>query len=255
LTILEAVILGIIQGLTEFLPVSSSGHLVILQSFFKNFQQSGISFDVFIHCATLLAVIVYFYKDIVEIISMKNKKWILLIIIATIPAGIVGVLFKDQIETAFSNVILVCIMLIITGIMLFISDKFTNLAKDKKDITILDSIIIGCFQAFAILPGISRSGSTISAGIFRGLKRDVATKFSFILSIPAIFGALILSLKDFKNIPSTSYIPYISGFISAFVVGLISLKLLTIIIKSKNLKYFSYYCWILSIVVFICYEF
>ncbi len=245
----NALILGTVQGLTEFLPVSSSGHLVILQHFFTNFKQQGISFDVFIHLATLLAVIVYFHRDIMDILSLKNKKWISLVITGTIPAGIVGVLFKDRIEQMFSNLILVCFMLITTGIILFISDKCTNLTKSKEDITIFDAVIIGIFQAFAITPGISRSGSTIAAGIFRGVKRDVATRFSFILSIPAIFGAFILSLKDFTKLSQTDYLPYAAGFISAFIVGLLSLKMLTLIIKGKKLKYFSFYCWTLAITV------
>ena len=253
--IVHTVILGIIQGLTEFLPVSSTGHLVILQYFIKDFRQSGISFDVFVHLATLMAVIVYFYKDILEMLRFKNKKWIYLVIIGTIPAGIVGVLFKDAIEHAFSNVLLVCITLVVTGVILFISDKITDLKKNKEDITLMDALIIGAFQAVAILPGISRSGSTIAAGIFRGVNRDASTKFSFILSIPAILGAVVLSLKDFQKVSSADYIPYLAGFFAAFIVGLLSLKLLTLIIRSKNLKFFSYYCWTLAVIVFLCYEF
>ncbi len=246
MNITNTVILGIVQGLTEFLPVSSSGHLVIIQNFFHNFQQPGISFDIFLHLATLLAVIVYFHREIADILTLKNAKWIFLVIVGTIPAGIVGVLFKDRIETMFSNVVFVCFMLIITGILLFISDRCTNLTKSKGDITFSDALIIGIFQAFAIIPGISRSGSTIAAGIFRGISRDSATKFSFILSIPAILGAFVLSLKDFSKVSQVDYIPYIAGFIAAFIVGLLSLKMLTMIIRTKNLKYFSFYCWIIA---------
>jgi len=246
MNITNTVILGIVQGLTEFLPVSSSGHLVIIQNFFHNFQQPGISFDIFLHLATLLAVIVYFYRDILDILTFKNIKWIFLVIIGTIPAGIVGVLFKDRIETMFSNVTFVCFMLIITGILLFISDRCTNLTKSKGDITFFDALIIGVFQAFAITPGISRSGSTIAAALFRGINRDSATKFSFILSIPAILGAFVLSLKDFTRVSHADYIPYLAGFFAAFIVGLLSLKMLTMIIKTQNLKYFSFYCWIIA---------
>ncbi len=251
MTNFESVILGTVQGLTEFLPVSSSGHLVILQTFFKNFSQSGITFDVFIHLATLLSVFVYFRKQILEIASFKNNKWLFLIIIGTIPAGIVGLLFKNQVEALFSNINFVIVTLVITGILLFLSDLPKKLSKDKDSITYLDAIIIGTFQAFAILPGISRSGSTISAGIFRGVKREIATEFSFILSIPAILGAVILSLKDFKYISNVDYLPYTIGFLSAFTAGLLSLKMLTFIIKAKNLKYFSFYCWLLALSVFI----
>ena len=251
MTTFESAILGTVQGLTEFLPVSSSGHLVILQTFFKNFSQSGITFDILIHLATLLSVFVYFRKQILEIASFKNNKWLYLIIVGTITAGIVGLLFKDQIETFFSNINFVIITLVITGILLFLSDLPKNLSKDKGSITYLDAIIIGIFQAFAILPGISRSGATISAGIFRGVKRETATEFSFILSIPAILGAVVLSLKDFKYISHADYLPYAIGFLAAFITGLLSLKMLTIIIKAKNLKYFAFYCRILALSVFL----
>ena len=248
---LHAIILGIIQGLTEFLPVSSSGHLVIVQSFFKNFKQSGISFDVILHFGTLFSVLIYFRKEIIEILKLKNKKWLFLIVIATIPAGIVGIFFKDFIENLFNNVKLVSFSLIVTGIILFFSDKFGSEIKDDEKITFLDAIIIGIAQAFAIIPGISRSGSTIATGIFCGLKRDVAIKFSFIMSIPAILGAVVLSLKDFSNININYYPVYLAGFLSSLIFGLLALKILTILTKIKNLKYFSFYCWIVAIGVLI----
>jgi undecaprenyl-diphosphatase len=249
MNIASAVILGAVQGLTEFLPVSSSGHLVIIQSLFHNFKQPGISFDIFIHLATLLAVIVYFHREIADILTFRNVKWIFLIIVGTVPAGVIGVLFKDRIELMFSNVTFVCYMLIITGVLLFLSDRCSNLTKSKGEITFFDAIVIGVFQAFAIIPGISRSGSTIAAGIFRGISRDAATKFSFILSIPAITGAFLLSLKDFTKLTHADYIPYLAGFGAAFIVGLLSLKMLTLIIKTRNLKFFSFYCWILAGVI------
>ncbi len=249
--IFQAVILGIIQGITEFLPVSSSGHLVIIQSLFKNFSQPGIAFDIFLHFGTLISVLIYFRKEILDIIKLKQKNWIILIIIATIPAGIVGVFFKDKIESLFNNVTLVGFALILTGIFLFISDFIKKSEKNDNQITILDSIIIGIAQAFAITPGISRSGSTICAGLFCGLKRETAVKFSFIMSIPAILGAVILSLKDFSGIKSTEYLPYFCGFIASVIAGLISLKLLTVMTKLKNLKYFSFYCWLVGIIVIV----
>ena len=246
MTYLQALILGIVQGLTEFLPVSSSGHLVIIQSIFKNFKQIGISFDVFLHFGTLFSVLIYFRNEIIEILKLKNIKWIFLIIIATIPAGIVGVLFNDFIENLFNNPVLVAYALIFTGIILFCSDKFGMEEKDDKNITFVDAAIIGISQAFAIIPGISRSGSTVATGIFCGLKRDVAIKFSFIMSIPAILGAVVLSLKDFSSINPSLYGIYITGFFSSLIVGLLSLKLLTILTKLKSLKFFSIYCWLVA---------
>ena len=251
MTYTQAIILGIVQGLTEFLPVSSSGHLVIIQSIFKNFNQEGISFDIFIHFGTLFSVLIYFRKEIIDILKLKQKKWIFLIILATIPAGIVGIFFKDLVENLFNNVILVAIALFITGFFLFISDKIGKEVKKENDITIKDAIIIGIAQAFAIIPGISRSGSTVATGIFCGLKRDVAVKFSFIMSIPAILGAVILSVKDFSNIAPNFYGIYLTGFFSSLIIGLFSLKLLTILTKLKSLKIFSFYCWFLGLGVLI----
>ena len=247
MNIFQSIILGIVQGLTEFLPVSSSGHLVIIQSIFKNFSQPGIAYDVFLHFGTLFSVLIYFRKEIYEILTLKKKKWIFLIIIATIPAGVIGVFFKDFIENLFNNVKLVGIALIVTGIILYFSDKFENLKKDENKITIIDAIVIGIAQAFAIIPGISRSGSTVATGIFCGLKRDVAIKFSFIMSIPAILGAVVLSLKDFQSINPSFYKIYFAGFFASLVFGLLSLKLLTILTRLKNLKIFSFYCWIIAI--------
>ncbi len=251
MNIYQSIILGIVQGLTEFLPVSSSGHLVIIQSIFKNFKQPGISFDVFLHFGTLFSVLIYFRNEILDILRLKNKKWIFLIIIATIPAGIVGILFKDFIENLFNNPILVAYALIFTGIILYCSDKIGSENKDDSNITFVDAAIIGIAQAFAIIPGISRSGSTVSVGIFCGLKRDVAIKFSFIMSIPAILGAVVLSLKDFSSINFSLYGIYITGFFSSLIVGLLSLKLLTILTKLKSLKFFSIYCWCIAVGVLI----
>ncbi len=251
MNLVQGIILGIIQGLTEFLPVSSSGHLVIIQSLFKNFHQPGISFDVFLHLGTLFSVLIYFRKDILEILSFKRKRLIILLIIGTVPAGIVGIFFKNFIENLFQNVKLVGVSLIFTGFLLYISDKITITDKKEEDITIIDAIIIGVFQAIAIIPGVSRSGSTITAGIFRNLKREVAVKFSFLLSIPAILGAVVLSLKDFQHIPHSYYIPYISGFLFSTITGIVSLKILSIMTEIKSLKYFSYYCWTVGILSFI----
>ena len=178
MTNIQAIILGIIQGLTEFLPVSSSGHLVIFQSLFKNFNQPGITFDVTLHLGTLFSVLIFFYKDIVEIFKMRNIRLIILLVIATIPAGIIGILYKDKIEMLFLNIKLVGIALIFTGILLYLSDKIKRTYKDYSKINYFDALLIGIAQAFAIIPGISRSGSTISTGIFCKLKRETAVKFS-----------------------------------------------------------------------------
>lgn len=262
----EGVILGIIQGLTEFLPVSSSGHLVIAQSFIKGFQQPGVFFDVMLHFGTLLAVVFFLRKDLYEItkavmpkqsgdasyvlISVK-RKMVLLIIVGTIFTGIIGLAFRDKIHLLFQSVNVAASMLLVTGLLLFLSDKIKNTDRLEKDMNITDSIIIGIVQGIAIIPGISRSGSTIAFGIFRKLDRETAARFSFLLSIPAIIGAVILESRHIVSIPSGDLIIYVAGTIAATLTGFLSLKLLFLIIKKGRLGIFAYYCWFAGIATLI----
>ena len=207
MNILESIIMGLIQGLTEFLPVSSSGHLVLGSALF-GLDAGSIIFEVFLHFATFLAVVVFFFREIMGLAyapveyafkgnrSSDNRRklnYILFIIIGTIPAVIVGLKFKDQIEEVFGSPFLTGIMLIITSLILFL----TLLAKPKREnLSVIDSIIIGISQAVAIMPGISRSGSTISTAMYLGIDKKTAFNFSFLLSLPAILGAFILKLKE-----------------------------------------------------------
>ncbi|MCE5211267.1 MAG: undecaprenyl-diphosphate phosphatase [Deltaproteobacteria bacterium] len=255
-----AIILGIVQGLTELFPVSSSAHLVILQSFFPDFQQSGVAFDAILHLGTLIAVVLYFHVDLWAIFKaflpqqfktasdttdvVAPKKLFLFLIIGTIPVVIIGFLFKDYIHGIFQSARAAAFFLIITGFLLFFSDKVTNAQRDKKDMNITDSIFIGIAQALALLPGISRSGATITAGIFRRINRTDAARFSFLLSIPAVCGAVILEAGYFKYIPSSEIWMYFAGFICAALTGLMSLKLFFLVIGKARLKFFAYYCWI-----------
>ena len=238
-----AAILGAVQGLTEFLPISSSGHLVIAQHLVPGFAQPGVLFDVVLHAGTLGAVLFYFRK---KIISM-NYKYMMLIIIGTIPAVVIGLLFQDQIESIFSNLKLVGIALLVTGVMNYLVDR---LKTSKSMPSGLDAFVIGLGQAFAIVPGISRSGTTIFVATTRRLKREEAAEFSFLLSIPAILGAIALQILKYHNgainIPS-----YAAGFIAAFIFGVISIKLLLNLLKSKKLIYFAIYCLILGSLVLI----
>lgn len=251
MTILEAIILGIIQGLTEFIPVSSSGHLVIAQHFIKGFTQPGVLFDVTLHLGTLIAVILYFRDRI--IIILKDIKLLGFIVLGTIPAGLIGFLFKKTFEDMFSDVKLVGLMLIITGIIIFIADKVKKSEKDIKSLTWLDSIIIGFAQAIAIIPGISRSGSTISGGIFLGFDRKTAMEFSFLLSIPAILGAAVLEAKHAtgSDFASVNIIVYLIGLIVAAVIGYLSIKVLLNFLQKQKLYFFSIYCWIAGMIVLV----
>lgn len=258
--IINAILLGLIQGLSEFLPISSSGHLVLAANIL-NFQEEGIAFEVFVHFGTLLSVFVAFRKEISKMIiapyaiwinKSKDKEmreylnWDFYVLIGTIPAVIVGLLFKDQIESLFSSIILVLIMLSITGTIMIIS-RF--LPVTDKPLKKSNSFIIGVAQAFAILPGISRSGSTIVTALAYGINRENAAKFSFILSIPAVLGATILKTKDLIDMPPDQgeILLLIIGAIAAFISGYFAIIWLINLVKKGKLEWFGYYCFFISI--------
>jgi undecaprenyl-diphosphatase len=263
MSIFEGIILGIIQGLTELLPVSSSAHLVIAQSLMEGFHQPGVLFDVVLHMGTLFAVVFFFRKDIWNIAKSLipvtwlplslchdnratttiRRKTALLIIIGTVPAVIVGFLFRHEIHSLFDSLEITAFMLLITGGMLFISDGIKHADKGENEMTVTDSIVIGIAQAVALVPGISRSGSTIAFGIFRKLDREAAARFSFLLSVPAICGAIVLESRYVTSVPTSDMMAYGIGFLAAAVTGFLSLKFLFFILKKQNLKIFAYYCW------------
>jgi undecaprenyl-diphosphatase len=260
MNILQSIFLGIIQGLTEFLPVSSSGHLVFFQSL-MGLKEPPIFFDVMLHIGTLLAVVVYFRTDIWKIIggigsALKGKeenregaKLFLLIILASIPTGLMGILFKDWFESFFSRPKLVGGMLLITGLVLWLTRFTKKEGKPLGRMGWIDAILIGIAQGFAILPGISRAGATISTGLFCGLDRELSGKFSFLLSIPAILGATLL---EFRRIDTTSGLgTVLIGTAVAFGVGILALTLLIKIIKIGKLFNFSYYCCGMGILMII----
>ncbi len=259
MSLLQAIILGALQGLTEFLPISSSGHLV-LGEFLLKIKFGDISFDVFLHVGTLLAVVIYFRHSIwkmlravwLKIRSMLIKKgteayleedWNLfwLIVLGSIPAGLIGVGFKDFFEKAFSSVRIVSVMLLFTGSVLFLTRFFKGMRERLKWV---DALWVGLAQAIAILPGVSRSGLTISAGIFRKVEPARAAEFSFLLSLPAVLGASILELKDVLNQSNKNggLIIYLVGAVTALIVGYIAIKFLLGVIKRGKFQYFSYYC-------------
>lgn len=263
MNLFAAVILGIVQGFTELFPVSSSAHLVILQSFFPDFHQPGVAFDAILHLGTLIAVAFYFRVDIWNMLTSlqpgrnRNFPWdtdtaslrklILFLILGTIPAAFFGLFFQDQIHKFFESAQTAAFFLMVTGLLLFFSDKVTNTFRNLKDIKITDSILIGVAQAVALLPGISRSGATITTGIFLKINRQDAARFSFLLSIPAVLGAVILECGYLKQISVSEMRLYFVGFICAVIAGFISLKLFFLIIRKARMKYFAYYCWIVSI--------
>ncbi|MGV8162106.1 MAG: undecaprenyl-diphosphate phosphatase [Candidatus Nanoarchaeia archaeon] len=246
--VFQAIILGIVQGITEWLPVSSSGHLVLAQRLFGLSQP--LIFDVMLHIGSLLVVFIFFWKDIKELIlgiirfEKEKLRMLLFIILATIPIALVGYFLKDTIHEAFSSLIVVGFGLIFTSILLFFS-KYPK-RKDKK-LNWHNSLIVGFFQAIAILPGVSRSGSTISSGMFLGIKKEEIAKFSFIIFIPAILGATIIELPSIGAIENLTAM--IIGTVVSAVVGYFSLKLLMSVIKKDKFYYFAIYCLTLGLIV------
>lgn len=255
MTVVEALLLGIIQGFTEFLPISSSGHLVFAQ-YFLGIDEPTLAFDIFIHFTTLFAIIIYFFRDILQI----RKKELILLFVGTLPAVFVGLFFKDLIEAAFNSVRYVSLELIASGgINFWIYKKLkqpeTNTIDKLEAVSLKKAFFIGIGQAIAISPGISRSGTTVLTSLLNGLSREQAFRFSFLLAIPAILGATVLETIDIIQDPTIlqtiNPITYLVGGIAAFVVGLLSLKLFEYVIKKAQMHYFGVYCVILGVLMLI----
>jgi len=264
MTIIQAIILGVVQGITEFLPISSSGHLVILP-FLLNWQlpaKEMFIFNVLVQMGTLVAVICYFWKDLWAIITNFIKNlfngtpfgnqearlgWLL--IAATIPAGLIGILFKDIIEETFTSPLFAGVALIVVAVLMILGEKINQNLGDTQDITLLDALFIGVMQALALFPGISRSGSTISGGMMRHLRRESAGKFSFLMSIPIMLAAGGLSAYQMvTEVPNLGqFLPLMAvGFLAALVVGYISIRWLLKFLVNHSLIYFSIYCMLLG---------
>lgn len=266
MTFLQSIILGIIQGLTEFLPISSSAHLVIVPYLFgwQIPAQDGFVFDVLVQLGTLLAVIIYFrldlYKIILEVIKgLRSRQpfsepasrmgWLL--VLATIPAIIAGVLFKDAVERAFASPVAVALFLLVTGAFLVVAEWLGKRNRGLQSITWLDALITGLFQAISLLPGISRSGASITGGMMRDLDRPSAARFAFLMSVPVMIGAGVLAVGDLVRIPNFSQqIPtLIAGFIIAAIVGYLSIRWLLAYLVKRPLYIFAGYCLVASIAV------
>lgn len=256
--LLKAITLGVVQGFTEFLPISSSGHLVI-GSELLNFQQQGVLFDVFLHLGTLFSVILVFRTELLAMIKapfsmMRGQAddesrmyflWVIYVIVATIPAVIVGLFFKDKVEHLFSNLTIVYSMLVITGIIMICSRM---LKEGERKLNWPRSLVVGCAQACAIMPGLSRSGSTIFVGMALGMNREIVAKFSFIMSIPAILGAAVLQAGSlFNQAPNAdSLINIGAGTVMAAVSGYFAIVFLLDIVRRNRLQYFGYYCLLVA---------
>ncbi|MFC1732209.1 undecaprenyl-diphosphate phosphatase [candidate division KSB1 bacterium] len=253
---LEALILGILQGLTEFLPVSSSGHLELGKVLLNTNYEDDLAFTVLVHAATVLSIIIVFWKDIINIISNvllfkwnEETQFFIKIIISMIPVVIVGLFWKKNIESLFGGqVLFVGSMLVITATILFLSN-FANKDADKN-VNYFKAIIIGLAQMVAILPGISRSGATIGTALLLGVEKSKATRFSFLMVLLPILGASIVQIKDLteaKSQVSIDFFPLFLGFIGAFISGLFACRWMISIVKRGNLIYFAIYCLIIGL--------
>ena len=253
MNLIESIILGIVQGLTEFLPISSSGHLSIMEEalgFSK--ESSSIEFDLLLHFATLLAVLVYFRDKLITILfglfkteSKEAKRLTAHLIIGTIPIVILGFLFKDRVEAISENPVQVCGLLCFTGTILFIPSLLKR--NNKKQITFRRSFLIGIAQAIALFPGISRSGSTITMGIILGISPKKCAEFSFLLGIPAICGAMVLKMNEISSLDGKLLSIYSAGMISAFLTGLIAIFCVLRLVEKGKFKYFGFYCLLVGI--------
>lgn len=272
----KAILMGLIQGLTEFLPVSSSGHLSMIKCIFKMDTETGILFDILLHVATLIAICAVYYRDIIKlivefcgivadlfrnmitffknignddvsyikIVNSSYRKFVVLLIVSTIPTGILGYLLKDIVEYVGTSLLVPGVCLICTGIVLMVSDFLKTGNKKPKDANYGDAFAIGATQGIATLPGLSRSGTTITACLLCGFDRRFATKYSFIMSIPAVIGAFILEIGDIgkETVSGSDVGCYIVGMLVATIVGYIALRLTMKLVAGKYFKYFAYYC-------------
>lgn len=270
MSLIQAVILGIFQGIAEFLPISSSGHLALLQHLF-GIEEGNLFFTEMLHFGTLISIFIVYFKDIKKIIYeifiligdiikgrrkklTAHQKLGLFVLTGSIPTAIIGLLFEDFFENLYTSILPIGIAFIVTGFLLYFAERKTSKNRKIEDMNLMDSLVVGTCQGIAIIPGISRSGSTIVASLFRGLNKSLATEYSFLLALPAIFGAFLLRIIDvFKEGPNIVMInaPLIVGVILSAVVGVISIKTFIKVLKNNNLHYFSYYLWIVGIITVI----
>lgn len=250
MNVAQAAVLGLVQGLTEFLPISSSAHLVLIPHLL-GWKNPTVSFDVFLHGGTLLAVVSFFWKDIAALVKFQEgagpardgvrRLWGL-VILGTIPAAVFGYFFQGFFESLFKKPASVAGFLLITGFILFIS-KTRPQARPLEKLNFRDSLVVGLAQVAAIAPGISRSGITIAAGLLNGLKRKAAAKYSFLLAIPIILGALLRNLRGIFNF-SQEFLPLAVGFLVAFLSGYLTIKYFLRFLETRGLRFFAYYCFL-----------
>ncbi len=257
--LLSCIALGVLQGLTEFLPVSSSGHLVMLQGLL-GFKENPVAFDLLLHLATLGAVFLYFRKDLWMLtLSLfppyserkDERRLVAWILLATVVTAAIGLGLKHQVEALFSTPGWVSGALLYTGLLLFMGDWVESGTVSSEEAGPWRSLMVGLFQGVAVFPGVSRSGSTVVAGILTGLSREESGRFSFLLAVPAILGAAVLEAPKLTTISHDLFIPYLAGMAAAFVVGYAAIAVFLKAIKTRSLKWFGFYCWAVALAGFL----
>lgn len=254
MTIIQGALMGIVQGLTEFLPVSSSGHLALARHILGAGEAQDVAFEVAVHAGTLVAVVIFFWGRILDLLSDaargkgEGRRWLLYVVIATIPAGVVGLTIKDSVEALFNNIALVGAAWIFTAIVLLAAERWATSRVEAGVMGVWRALAIGVAQAVAILPGVSRSGSTISAGLLVGVERKQSVGFSFILSLPVVAGAIVLTLKDWEEGAVTLGMPHLVGALTALISGYLAIALMLRVVEARKMKWFAYYCLILGVV-------
>jgi undecaprenyl-diphosphatase len=255
LTTLQAVILGLVQGLGEFLPISSSAHLVLVPWLFK-WTDPGLTFDIALHVGTLIAVVIYFWRDWLQLFIKgftdaqgKEGRLFWYLAISSVPAAAVGFLLEKKAETIFRSPLLIAIMLIFLGILLYWADRKSAKTIEMKNITLGTSLFIGLSQALAIIPGVSRSGITMTTGLMMGLTREGAARFSFLLSTPIIFGAAVLKLPHIISNPSVITMDFMVGILVSCITGIVSIAFLLRYVLTKDFLPFVWYRFILGVLV------
>jgi undecaprenyl-diphosphatase len=257
LSLLQSVILGFFQGLGEFLPISSSAHLVLIPWLFR-WTDPGLTFDIALHLGTLLAVVIYFWKDWLKLVTKgltdvrsTDGRLFWYLVVATIPGAIAGFLLEKKAETLFRSPLLIAVMLILAGGLLYWVDRKTAKTIEMTKITFRTSVMIGLSQALAIIPGVSRSGITLTVGLMMGLTREAAARFTFLLSTPIIFGAALVKLPYIVTNPSLITMNFMSGMLVSFVTGIASIGFLLRYVRTKSFLPFAWYRFILGLLVIV----
>lgn len=245
----QSIILGLVQGLAEFLPVSSSGHLVMMREI-MNISGNYLLYDMLLHVGTLFAIFIVFFKDLLALFKPPFKT-IGMIILASVPAIIVGLAFDSQVEALFSGAKYICFFFLFTAVLMLVTEIISKRIKQPKEFTIKTALFMGVMQGIAVFPGISRSGSTIFGGTVAKTNREQVAKFSFFMSIPVILGGVVLQLFDLGGGESVAWYCILGGMVSSFLSGLLAIKVMLKIIGKANYKWFSLYLFVVSILTFI----